>query len=408
MLGRPTACRPTEAVGPPWQTRVRGCDEDALRSPRASASQGAPGEQAGGARLLLLDGHSLAYRAFFALPTENFSTTSGQTTNAVYGFTSMLINLLRDEAPTHVCVAFDVSRQSFRTETFAAYKANRSATPGRVPRPDRPDQGHPGDAEHPRGHPRGVRGGRRHRHAHHAGHRRGHARLDLHGRPRRLPAGHRPGDGALPAQGRLGPRALHPRGRRGALHAHPGAVPGLRRAAGRPERQPPEHPRGRREDRAEVDPRVRVARRAGRAGRRGAGQGGRRAARAPVLGGAQPSAHRAGPRRRARRDARPARGPLLGPRQGAPALRRARVPRPARAPVLHAHGRRARGRGGLRAPRGGPRAGRGRRLARRARARRRPGRHLLPGHLGPGHRGPARGRPRRGRRRGAPRSTCSG
>ncbi|WP_018333786.1 DNA polymerase I [Actinomycetospora chiangmaiensis] len=88
-----------------------------------------PGDQAGGARLLLLDGHSLAYRAFFALPVENFTTTSGQKTNAVYGFTSMLINLLRDEAPTHVGVAFDVSRQSFRSETYAAYKANRSATP---------------------------------------------------------------------------------------------------------------------------------------------------------------------------------------------------------------------------------------------------------------------------------------
>ena len=53
-------------------------------------------------RLLLLDGHSLAYRAFFALPVENFSTTTGQHTNAVYGFTSMLINVLRDEQPTHV------------------------------------------------------------------------------------------------------------------------------------------------------------------------------------------------------------------------------------------------------------------------------------------------------------------
>ena len=61
-------------------------------------------------RLLLLDGHSLAYRAFFALPAENFRTGTGQTTNAVYGFTAMLINLLRDEAPTHVAVAFDVSR----------------------------------------------------------------------------------------------------------------------------------------------------------------------------------------------------------------------------------------------------------------------------------------------------------
>jgi DNA polymerase I len=80
-------------------------------------------------RLLLLDGHSLAYRAFFALPVENFATTTGQPTNAVYGFTSMLINVLRDERPTHVAVAFDVSRQTFRTEAFADYKANRTTSP---------------------------------------------------------------------------------------------------------------------------------------------------------------------------------------------------------------------------------------------------------------------------------------
>ena len=80
-------------------------------------------------RLLLLDGHSLAYRAFFALPAENFRTGTGQTTNAVYGFTAMLINLLRDEAPTHVAVAFDVSRVTFRSERFSDYKANRSSTP---------------------------------------------------------------------------------------------------------------------------------------------------------------------------------------------------------------------------------------------------------------------------------------
>ncbi len=80
-------------------------------------------------RLLLLDGHSLAYRAFFALPVDNFRTQTGQATNAVYGFTSMLINLLRDEKPTHVAVAFDVSRQTFRSEAFADYKANRSKGP---------------------------------------------------------------------------------------------------------------------------------------------------------------------------------------------------------------------------------------------------------------------------------------
>ncbi|MBV9870652.1 MAG: DNA polymerase I [Frankiaceae bacterium] len=80
-------------------------------------------------RLLLLDGHSLAYRAFFALPVENFSTTTGQPTNAVYGFTAMLINVLRDEAPTHVAVAFDVGRKTFRTEAYAEYKATRKETP---------------------------------------------------------------------------------------------------------------------------------------------------------------------------------------------------------------------------------------------------------------------------------------
>ncbi|MEU0530670.1 DNA polymerase I [Amycolatopsis tolypomycina] len=80
-------------------------------------------------KLLLIDGHSMAYRAFFALPAENFKTKTGQVTNAVFGFTSMLINLLRDEAPTHLAVAFDLSRKTFRSETYAEYKANRSTTP---------------------------------------------------------------------------------------------------------------------------------------------------------------------------------------------------------------------------------------------------------------------------------------
>jgi DNA polymerase-1 len=80
-------------------------------------------------KLLLIDGHSIAYRAFFALPVENFSTTTGQPTNAVFGFTSMLINLLRDEQPTHIGVAFDVSRQTFRSAAYPEYKAGRSETP---------------------------------------------------------------------------------------------------------------------------------------------------------------------------------------------------------------------------------------------------------------------------------------
>src|SRR6266699_3922625 len=79
--------------------------------------------------LLLLDGHSLAYRAFFALPAENFSTTTGQPTNAVYGFTAMLINVLRDERPTHVAVAFDRGEPTFRHEQYVEYKANRKETP---------------------------------------------------------------------------------------------------------------------------------------------------------------------------------------------------------------------------------------------------------------------------------------
>ncbi|WP_166972024.1 DNA polymerase I [Brevibacterium atlanticum] len=79
--------------------------------------------------LLLIDGHSLAYRAFHALPVENFSTSTGQTTNAIYGFISMLINVLRDEEPSHVAVAFDLGRQTFRLEEYAEYKAGRAKTP---------------------------------------------------------------------------------------------------------------------------------------------------------------------------------------------------------------------------------------------------------------------------------------
>jgi len=80
-------------------------------------------------RLLLIDGHSLAYRAFYALPAENFLTSAGQHTNAIYGFASMLINLISSEKPTHIATAFDVSRKTFRSERFPEYKANRSATP---------------------------------------------------------------------------------------------------------------------------------------------------------------------------------------------------------------------------------------------------------------------------------------
>jgi DNA polymerase-1 len=80
-------------------------------------------------RLLLIDGHSMAYRAFYALPAENFTTAQGQHTNAIYGFATMLLSLLSTEKPTHVAVAFDVSRKTFRSEIFPEYKANRAKTP---------------------------------------------------------------------------------------------------------------------------------------------------------------------------------------------------------------------------------------------------------------------------------------
>ena len=80
-------------------------------------------------RLLLIDGHSMAYRAFFALPADNFTTAQGQHTNAIYGFATMLLSLLSSEKPTHVAVAFDVSRKTFRSDIFPDYKANRAKTP---------------------------------------------------------------------------------------------------------------------------------------------------------------------------------------------------------------------------------------------------------------------------------------
>ncbi|MCE7480682.1 MULTISPECIES: DNA polymerase I [Microbacterium] len=87
--------------------------------------------------LMVVDGHSLAYRAFFALPVENFTTKDNQHTNAIYGFLSMLVNLIKAEQPTHMAIAFDTSRHSFRTDQYPEYKATRSESPqefrGQVP-----------------------------------------------------------------------------------------------------------------------------------------------------------------------------------------------------------------------------------------------------------------------------------
>jgi len=79
--------------------------------------------------LLLIDGHSLAFRAFYALNPDNFKTSDGQHTNAVHGFISMLLNILQAEKPSHLAVAFDLSRNSFRTEEYPEYKGTRGETP---------------------------------------------------------------------------------------------------------------------------------------------------------------------------------------------------------------------------------------------------------------------------------------
>ena len=87
--------------------------------------------------LLVIDGHSLAFRAFYALPVDSFQNRDGQHTNAIHGFLSMLILLLQNEKPTHLAVAFDISRFSFRTREYPEYKGTRGETPaefvGQIP-----------------------------------------------------------------------------------------------------------------------------------------------------------------------------------------------------------------------------------------------------------------------------------
>jgi DNA polymerase-1 len=87
--------------------------------------------------LLVIDGHSLAFRAFYALPVDSFVNREGQHTNAIHGFISMLLSLLKAEKPTHLAVAFDISRFSFRTREYPEYKGTRNETPpefvGQVP-----------------------------------------------------------------------------------------------------------------------------------------------------------------------------------------------------------------------------------------------------------------------------------
>ena len=149
-----------------------------------SAAKDQAGRAQGGSqgRLLLLDGHSLAYRAFFALPPD-LATTDGQPTNAVYGFTSMLIKMLQDEQPTHVAVAFDRGEPTFRHEQYVEYKANRRETPADF----RSQLSLIFEVLDALGIARlsvpGYRGGRHHRHARRPGRRRGHGRAHRHRRP---------------------------------------------------------------------------------------------------------------------------------------------------------------------------------------------------------------------------------
>ena len=307
-------------------------------------------------RLLLLDGHSLAYRAFYALPVENFSTTTGQPTNAVFGFTSMLINVLRDEQPTHVAVAFDVSRRTFRTEAFADYKANRAASPAEFA----------GQVDLVREVLAAL----------------GIAVLSADGYEADdiiATLARRAGERGWPVDIVTGDRdafqlvsdrvtVLYPRkGVSDLARMTPAAVeekygltpeqyPDYAALRGDPQRQPAGHPGRRREDGGEVDPRVRLAGEPRRPRRPGHRQGRRRPARGPAPGPRQPTPHDAR-RGRARRP-RSRRGDVrgLGPGGGGPAVRHAPVPRPARAPRQGATRHRGRPR---RHPGGGCAAGGG-------------------------------------------------
>src|SRR5262245_32754950 len=93
-----------------------------------SNAKTAAGVKSEARKIVLLDGHSLAFRAFFALP-DTLVTSSGQITNAVYGFTAMLIKLLADERPNAVVVCFDKGAPQFRLDRYAEYKAGRAETP---------------------------------------------------------------------------------------------------------------------------------------------------------------------------------------------------------------------------------------------------------------------------------------
>ena len=100
----------------------------ASKKTQTPGKPGTPQKDSGARKIILLDGHSLAFRAFFALP-DTLVTASGQVTNAVFGFTSMLIKLLADEKPAGVLVCFDKGAPQFRLDRYKEYKAGRAETP---------------------------------------------------------------------------------------------------------------------------------------------------------------------------------------------------------------------------------------------------------------------------------------
>ena len=278
------------------------------------------------ARLLLIDGHSMAYRAFFALPVDKFATSAGEPTNAVFGFFSMIANLLRDEEPTHVAVAFDAGRTTFRTEVYEAYKGNRDATPepfsGQVAVIQRVlETMHIPSLSKPQFEADDIL-----------------ATLSVQARAQGMQVLICSGDrDALqlvnddvtvlyPVKGvselaRMTPAAVEDEVRRAAA-----PLPRPRRARRGVQRQPAGRPGRRPEDGRQVDRPVRRPAGHPRLRRPGARQGGGVAAREPGPGASQPPAQRAAHGRRAAARPRGPGGPAVGPAGAARDLRGAGVP----------------------------------------------------------------------------------
>ncbi len=206
--------------------------------------------------LLVVDGHSLAFRAFFALPAENFSTQAGQATNAVWGFATMLSQVLDSEKPDHLAVAFDMKGGTFRNEMLPQYKGTREAAPKTCSPSCRSSRRCSRRWASPTSKSRGMRattssprsprwGSGRIRHA-------GAVR-----RPRRLPADRRARHRAVSRASLQGPQAHDAAGGGGQVPCQPRAIPGSCGVAWRDCRQHPRRARRRRRVRGEVDQPVR-------------------------------------------------------------------------------------------------------------------------------------------------------